>query len=72
MVDEPTESETPPGWRPGSRFGQYRLRSLLGRGAFGEVYEAEDTVMDRMVALKLLAAPYSRNQVFRQRLYREP
>jgi serine/threonine-protein kinase len=27
--------------------------------------------MDRVVALKLLAAPYSQNQVFRQRLYRE-
>jgi serine/threonine protein kinase len=27
--------------------------------------------MDRVVALKLLAAPYSQSQVFRQRLYRE-
>jgi serine/threonine-protein kinase len=27
--------------------------------------------MDRVVALKLLAPPYSQNQVFRQRLYRE-
>jgi serine/threonine protein kinase len=35
------------------------------------VYEAEDTVMGRVVAVKLLAAPYSQNQVFSQRLYRE-
>jgi serine/threonine protein kinase len=35
------------------------------------VYEAEDTVMGRVVAVKLLAAPYSENQVFSQRLYRE-
>ncbi|ORV56796.1 hypothetical protein AWC06_00865 [Mycobacterium fragae] len=35
------------------------------------MYEAEDTVMDRLVAVKLLAAPYSHNQVFRERLYRE-
>jgi hypothetical protein len=32
VVDEPTESETPPGLRMGSRFGRYRLIELLGRG----------------------------------------
>lgn len=35
------------------------------------MYEAEDTVMDRVVALKLMAPAYSGNSVFRQRLYRE-
>jgi serine/threonine protein kinase len=71
LVDEPTASDTPSGLRPGSRFGHYRLKRLLGRGGYGEVYEAEDTLMDRAVALKLLAAPYSQNQAFRLRLHRE-
>src|SRR5262245_57508950 len=34
-------------------FGRYRIESRIGRGAFGAVYRAHDSRLDRPVALKI-------------------
>lgn len=56
---------TEPQSREGTMFGHYRLLRLIGKGGMGEVYEAEDTVKDRVVALKLLPEGVSHDSVFR-------
>src|SRR5260370_31951588 len=40
----------------GTRLGRYELRSKIGGGGMGEVYLAQDTKLDRKVALKILPA----------------
>ncbi|ORJ57721.1 serine/threonine protein kinase PknE [Mycobacterium simiae] len=59
------------GSREGSQFGPYLLRRLVGRGGMGDVYEAEDTVRERIVALKLMSQTLSSDPVFRTRMQRE-
>jgi serine/threonine protein kinase len=39
---------------PGTKLGHYEIRSPLGAGGMGEVYLAQDTRLDRKVALKIL------------------
>ncbi|MBA3441458.1 MAG: PD40 domain-containing protein [Pyrinomonadaceae bacterium] len=47
---------------PGTRFGRYEIRSLLGAGGMGEVYLAQDTQLRRYVALKLLPSDFTKNE----------
>jgi len=40
--------------RIGAAYDKYHITRLLGRGGMGTVYEAEDTALRRMVAIKFL------------------
>jgi serine/threonine protein kinase/tetratricopeptide (TPR) repeat protein len=54
-----------------SNFGPYRVISLLGSGAMGDVYRALDTRLDREVALKLIRAELAASTEYRERLAEE-
>jgi eukaryotic-like serine/threonine-protein kinase len=48
--------------QPDATLAHYRIVSVIGAGGMGEVYLAEDTKLRRKVALKVLAADFTRNE----------
>jgi eukaryotic-like serine/threonine-protein kinase len=65
MADEPV------GTLAGRSLSHFRVLSLLGAGGMGEVYLAEDTLLARKVALKLLPAHFTIDGVRIRRFQQE-
>src|SRR6266566_993158 len=57
--------------RTGTVIAGFRVDSLIGEGAMGAVYLAEEVGTGRRIALKLLAPELARDDRFRQRFVRE-
>jgi len=55
----------------GTKLGRYEIRSQIGAGGMGEVYLAQDTKLDRKVALKILPAEVAANRDRMERFIRE-
>ena len=55
----------------GTKLGRHEIRSKVGEGGMGEVYLAQDTKLDRKVALKILPAEVASNRDRMDRFVRE-
>ncbi len=55
----------------GAVFAGCRVEEVIGHGAMGVVYRAEELALQRPVALKLILAEHSQDERFRERFRRE-
>ena len=63
--------EPPKNFKAGKSFGHYEIVKQIGAGGMGEVYLAEDTKLDRKVAVKILNEKFAAHESNLQRFIQE-
>jgi serine/threonine-protein kinase len=53
------------------QIGKYRILQRIGRGGMGTVFKADDPVLDRLVALKVISSDIDATEELKARFYRE-
>jgi eukaryotic-like serine/threonine-protein kinase len=61
----------PPLIEPEGHIGRFDIKQSLGAGGMGEIFEAYDTDLHRVVAIKVLASKYVEDETMKQRFLRE-
>jgi len=51
--------------------GKFKIEAPIGAGAMGEVYRARHTVLDTVIALKIMRPDIAKDAMFKERFYRE-
>ena len=69
--DDEEESPATPFLAVGEEFSHYQIVKLIGRGGMGEVYLANDTSLDRLVAIKIVHEGSGWGDMAEKRLLRE-